>query len=393
MENQSNRNTFYLGAAAVALLFGAGGLYLGGAVFAPKSAPMAVEEEGHAEEEEEGHVEGQLIMDEARIKAAGIVTETIAAGGLGAEILAQGVVAATPSGEAVLTARADGAIVRITVGLGDTVRAGQVVAVMESRDASSIAADSSSANANLNLARSNYAREKRLFDMKVTARQDLEVAAADLARAEAEARRATSAASAAKVTGDGRTIGVVSLISGRVTRVDAKLGAYALAGTELFRVSDPNRIQVNASLLDVDAQRVQIGDTAVIELLDGTSVPATVRSITPSVDPQSKTVTIVLMPQGIAGLTTGQGLRVRIKPNVAGLGTTVTVPQDAVQSIEGRDMVFLKTANGFLATPVTIGKRSGGRIEITEGLKAGDTIATKGAFMLKAELGKGEAEH
>lgn len=393
MENQSNRSTFYLRAAAVALLFGAGGLYLGGAVFAPKSAPMAVEEEGHAEEEEEGHVEGQLIMDEARIKAAGIVTETIAAGGLGAEILAQGVVAATPSGEAVLTARADGAIVRITVGLGDTVRAGQVVAVMESRDASSIAADSSSANANLNLARSNYAREKRLFDMKVTARQDLEVAAADLARAEAEARRATSAASAAKVTGDGRTIGVVSLISGRVTRADAKLGAYALAGTELFRVSDPNRIQVNASLLDVDAQRVQIGDTAVIELLDGTSVPATVRSITPSVDPQSKTVTIVLMPQGIAGLTTGQGLRVRIKPNVAGLGTTVTVPQDAVQSIEGRDMVFLKTVNGFLATPVTIGKRSGGRIEITEGLKAGDTIATKGAFMLKAELGKGEAEH
>lgn len=393
MENQSNRSTFYLGAAAVALLFGAGGLYLGGAVFVPKSAPMAVEEEGHGDEEEEGHVEGQLIMDEARIKAAGIVTETITAGGLGAEILAQGVVAATPSGEAVLTARADGAIVRITVGLGDTVRAGQVVAVMESRDASTIAADSSSANANLNLARSNYAREKRLFDMKVTARQDLEVAAADLARAEAEARRATSAASAAKVTGDGRTIGVVSLISGRVTRVDAKLGAYALAGTELFRVSDPNRIQVNASLLDVDAQRVQIGDTAVIELLDGTSVPATVRSITPSVDPQSKTVTIVLMPQGIAGLTTGQGLRVRIKPNVAGLGTTVTVPQDAVQSIEGRDMVFLKTANGFLATPVTIGKRSGGRIEITEGLKAGDTIATKGAFMLKAELGKGEAEH
>jgi multidrug resistance efflux pump len=51
------------------------------------------------------------------------------------------------------------------------------VAVMESRDAASIAAERSSASANLALARSTYAREKKLFDAKVTARQDLEGAA------------------------------------------------------------------------------------------------------------------------------------------------------------------------------------------------------------------------
>jgi cobalt-zinc-cadmium efflux system membrane fusion protein len=364
---------------------------LGRTMFAPETTAAAA---APAEEaEEEGHVEGQILMEESRAKAAGIVTEALQSGGLGAEILAQGVVASTPEGEAVLTARADGAVVRINRQLGDFVRAGEALAVMESRDAASIAAERSSASAILALARSTYAREKKLFDAKVTARQDLEGAQAALAAAEAEARRSQSAASAAKVSGDGRTLGVVSLISGRVTKADAKLGSYVLAGTELFRVSDPNRIQINASVLAADARRIKPGDTAVIELLGGETVTAVVRSATPSLDPDSKTATIVLTPQGIGGLTPGQGLRARIKPRGGGDSALIALPEEAVQTVEGKEVVFVKTAKGFQSTTVVTGKRGGGRIEIVDGLKPGAVVVTKGAFMLKAELGKGEAEH
>ena len=392
METETNRNKLIAGAAIAALVLGGGGVMLGRTLFAPSTT--AVAEAEHAEEkEEEGHVEGQILMDESRAKAAGIVTEALQAGGLGAEILAQGVVASTPDGEAVLTARADGAVVRINRQLGDFVRAGEAIAVMESRDAASIASERSSASANLALARSTYAREKKLFDAKVTARQDLEGAAAALAQAEAEARRSQSAASAAKVSGDGRTLGVVSLISGRVTKADAKLGSYVLAGTELFRVSDPNRNQINASVLAADARRVKPGDTAIIELLGGETVTATVRSATPSLDPDSKTATIVLTPQGIGGLTPGQGLRVRITPRGGGDTARIALPDEAVQTVEGKEVVFVKTAKGFQATTVVTGTRGGGRIEIVEGLAAGAVVVTKGAFLLKAELGKGEAEH
>lgn len=390
MEIETNRNKLVAGVAIAALVLGGGGVLLGRTIFAPSTpitAPAA------AEAEEEGHIEGQILMDEARAKAAGIVTEAIQAGGLGSEILAQGVVASTPEGEAVLTARADGAVVRINRQLGDFVRAGEAVAVMESRDAASIAAERSSASANLALARSSYAREKKLFDAKVTARQDLEGAQAALAQAEAEARRSQSAASAAKVSGDGRTLGVISLISGRVTKADAKLGSYVLAGTELFRVSDPNRVQINASVLAADARRVKPGDTAVIELLGGETVTAVVRSATPSLDPDSKTATIVLTPQGIGGLTPGQGLRARIKPRGGGDRALIALPEEAVQTLEGKEVVFVKTAKGFQATTVVTGKRGGSRIEIVDGIEPGSTIVTKGAFMLKAELGKGEAEH
>ena len=391
METENNRNKLIAGVAVAALVLGGGGIMLGRTLFAPETTAAAA---APAEEaEEEGHVEGQILMEESRAKAAGIVTEALQSGGLGAEILAQGVVASTPEGEAVLTARADGAVVRINRQLGDFVRAGEAVAVMESRDAASIAAERSSASANLALARSTYAREKKLFDAKVTARQDLEGAQAALAAAEAEARRSQSAASAAKVSGDGRTLGVVSLISGRVTKADAKLGSYVLAGTELFRVSDPNRIQINASVLAADARRIKPGDTAVIELLGGETVTAVVRSATPSLDPDSKTATIVLTPQGIGGLTPGQGLRARIKPRGGGDSALIALPEEAVQTVEGKEVVFVKTAKGFQATTVVTGKRGGGRIEIVDGLAAGAVVVTKGAFMLKAELGKGEAEH
>ena len=391
METENNRNKLLAGVAIAALVLGGGGIMLGRTMFAPETTAAAA---APAEEaEEEGHVEGQILMEESRAKAAGIVTEALQSGGLGAEILAQGVVASTPEGEAVLTARADGAVVRINRQLGDFVRAGEALAVMESRDAASIAAERSSASANLALARSTYAREKKLFDAKVTARQDLEGAQAALAAAEAEARLSQSAASAAKVSGDGRTLGVISLISGRVTKADAKLGSYVLAGTELFRVSDPNRIQINASVLAADARRIKPGDTAVIELLGGETVTAVVRSATPSLDPDSKTATIVLSPQGIGGLTAGQGLRARIKPRGGGDSALIALPEEAVQTVEGKEVVFVKTAKGFQSTTVVTGKRGGGRIEIVDGLKPGAVVVTKGAFMLKAELGKGEAEH
>lgn len=394
MEFAENRKALVATVAAGALALAGGGVMLGRTLLAPSVAETDNKPEGGEPAAKEEHgPEGFVAMDLARAQGAGIVTEAVQAGGLGSEILAQGVVAATPEGEAVLTARADGAIVRINRRLGDFVRAGEAVAMMESRDAAAISSERSTAAAKLALARSSYNREKRLFDARVTARQDLEAAQAVLAEAEAEARRAQGAAAASNVTGDGRQLAVVSLISGRMTRSDAKLGAYALAGAELFRVSDPNRIQINASVLAADARRIQPGDTAVIELLGGETVSAVVRSTTPSLDPESKSATIVLQPQGIGGLTQGQGLRVRIKPRGTPAGAAIALPEEAVQSFEGRDVVFVRTAKGFQAANVVTGKRGGGRIEIVDGLKPGAVVATKGAFLLKAELGKGEAEH
>ena len=65
---------------------------------------------------------------------------------------------------------------------------------------------------------------------------------------------------------------------------------------------------------------------------------------------------------------------------------------DNLLDVLKRDVVFVRTTTGFQAVPVTVGQRSAGRAEIVSGLKPGQAIAARNAFLLKAELGKGEGD-
>lgn len=199
------------------------------------------------------------------------------------------------------------------------------------------------------------------------------------------------ASGAANVTADGRGVVVSSPISGRITAAPASLGAFVQSETELFRVADPQRIEVQASISGADAPRISPGDRAVVELTDGRSIEGRVRSITPSLNAETRTATAVLDVPAL-GLQPGQTVRARIIPSVASTSKSIVVPDEAVQSVEGRDVVFVRTTKGFQARPVTVGQRSAGRAEIVSGLTAGQVIAARNAFLLKAELGKGEGD-
>ena len=325
------------------------------------------------------------------IREAGIATETISAGGLAGEIVAQATVTASPTGEAIVTARASGAVTRVLKRLGDPVRRGEALAIVESRDAAQITADRGVAAAKLTLAQRSLARERYLYDQKVSARVDLEQAQAEAAMAAAEARRAQAAAGAANVTRDGRGVVIASPITGRVSASAVRLGAFVQPEAELFRVSDPNQVQIEAAVGPNDAARLAPGDRAVVELPDGRTVDARVRAVTPTLNGETRSATAVLDIGGGA-VQPGLAVRVRLLPRVGGSSAAIVVPEEAVQSLAGRDVVFLRTATGFTARPVTTGPRSAGRIEIASGLSAGQTIATTNAFLLKAELAKSAGE-
>lgn len=388
----SNDRKTLLTAVAVSSLLAAGvGALAGKALLAApaRSEPAAEAKEDHADEKP--HVG----MTAERIAADGIQVLTLAPGGLDTAISAQATLVATPNGAATLAARADGAITRINKRLGDPVAAGETVATIESRDAAAISAEHSAAAAKAVAARLALARERSLFEARITARQDLEAAQAEAAIAEAELRRANSARRAAGVSGDGRSLAVTSPISGRITTVSATLGAYVAAGSELFRVADPRRVEIHAALPAGDAQRVKPGDPAEVETADG-AVSAFVRSVTPGLDAESRSATAVLALKGPAPtLTPGQALRVRIAPGGSAIAMSdrFAAPDEAVQSLNGVDVVFVRTQKGFEPRPVRIGRRGSGQVEIVSGVRAGERIAGKGAFLLKAELGKGEASH
>ena len=125
-------------------------------------------------------------------------------------------------------------------------------------------------------------------------------------------------------------------------------------------------------------------------------MPASVRGVTPGLDARSRSATAVLALKGPApALAPGQALRVRITPRRGAVAASggLAAPDEAVQAVNGADVVFVRTPKGFEPRPVRVGRRGAGQVEIVSGLRVGERIAGKGAFLLKAELGKGEARH
>lgn len=384
----TDRNRLVAGIAAGALVAGIGGVLIGRSL---NDQPSPAEQSEPADKPAAAARPGFVPMTADQIAANGIAVEAVQPGSIAGEILAQATVAAPPEGQALLTARADGAVARIFKRLADPVRAGETVALLESRDAATFVSERNSAFARAQAARAAAAREQRLFNAKITARQDLESAIAAQRTAEAELQRSDTAVRAAGVVG-GRYLAVRSPIGGRITEVDTQLGAYVSAGAELFNVSDPRQIQVNAAVPSPDAQRVQPGDPAQVELPTGGAVDAVVRSVTPALNAESRAATIVLQMSGApGGLTQGQAVRARISPR-GSQEHGIVLPETAVQQVGGRDVVFVQVAGGFQAVPVTTGHRGGGRVEIHAGLSAGQSVVTDGAFVLKSQLGASEAE-
>jgi cobalt-zinc-cadmium efflux system membrane fusion protein len=333
-----------------------------------------------------------LEIDLTHLKAVGIELETVTPGSLSAEIRAPASVLAAPNGQAIVTARAAGTIARIQKRLGDPVRAGDTLALVESPDAAAIAAALDAAESKATLAQSVLEREERLYEQHVTPRQDFEAAQAQFVAAQADARSARVAANNAHVSSDGRAVRVTSPLSGRITYADVSLGAFVQADTELFRVADPAHVQIEASVTAADAARISPGDAATISTASGVSHPAQVQSVTPTVNEQTRSATVVLsLTEQKDGPTPGEFVEAVITPKSAA-PTGFVIPEEAIQRVDGRDVLFVRNEKGFHVQPVAVGSRSGGRASILEGLSAGQTIATRNAFLLKAELTKGEEE-
>jgi cobalt-zinc-cadmium efflux system membrane fusion protein len=187
-------------------------------------------------------------------------------------------------------------------------------------------------------------------------------------------------------------------MSGRITSAATAVGAFVQADTELFRVADPARIQIEAAVTALDAARIAPGDRASVATTSGATHVAQVQSVTPTVNEQTRSATVVLSlmdppdtASGQAAPSPGEFVRVVITPQSASRAGFV-VPEDSVQHVDGHDVIFVRTKTGFRVQPVVVGARSGGRASILSGLATSQTIATRNAFLLKAELGKSVEE-
>lgn len=185
---------------------------------------------------------------------------------------------------------------------------------------------------------------------------------------------------------------VTSPIAGVITERLANPGEQA-GSNPLFTVTNLSTLWAEMSLFPRDRASIRVGQRVRLQAADaGLSGEGRIVYLSPlgSAATQSLTARVLL------DNPTGQwlpGLYVRGDVAAGESKVALAVPAAAVQEMESGPAVYVEDADGFEARPVKLGRSDGRVVEVLEGLAAGDAVVTEGGFVLKAEQGKGEAEH
>jgi len=321
------------------------------------------------------------------------------------------------------------------------VRAGEVIAVLESRDLQAQRAEAvaalnearanerslvtgtipktnaedqkalNDARAKVNNARATYERRRALYDKGGISKKDLEASQLDLTTAEDELRleeqtvalraqslnpndRALAAARTAQAQQHLATLDaqlsyatIRSPITGIVTDQFQYEGEFASAGGKLVTIADTSTVIVKAPFSDTAVAQVKTGDTATVVPTDTSAeeMHGQVTLLSRSSDPASRTVEIwVTLGNGDGKLRANGAAQVTIAANSK--NDAVVVPASAVtletsDASEGTVMVVDDQSVAH-ETKVTIGIRTPDKIEIVEGLKGGETVVIEGNYAL-----------
>lgn len=311
--------------------------------------------------------------------------------------------------ESPIFARADGYLKQRIVDYGWHVKAGQVMAEIETPELDQqisqaqanlqqsqaamkeLQADIDLAKANLDMSRVTFDRWDRLNQKGVVSKQDRDERQADLAVKEATLRKAESALATAQNTIHANDANlhrlqelksfshITSPFDGVVTARDVDVGTLINAGTkELFRVAqiDPIRIFVNVPQAYVAS--ITAGQSAEVRVQErpGQVWQAKVTGISPVLDPNSRAMLAILRAANPEG-TLYPGMYAQVRFRMEQARPTLRIPGDALVmgktgarvAVAGEDKVVHFRA-------VTIGQDLGAEVEVTSGLQAGDLVVS-----------------
>lgn len=384
--------TYWLttGAAVVAALGLGLGLGFGAAQFANRPpAANAPAEDGHAEPDHAEDAAGVFVPLNPRAAAeAGVAVVALQRGG-GTELKLPGRVAFAPGAEASVDAPLAGAVTRVHVGLGDRVAAGAPLITLRSPDGAASRATADAASAAAEAARAAERRDRSLFEQGWVSQARLDVTAAEARRAEAELRAARARVGAYGGPAAGGLTVVRSPIAGVVARLSVSPGQVLHEeALQVAAVADPARTELVFEAPPMAAALLKVGDRLESTVAGAHAVSGVVIAIAPA-----NANGVVIVRARADGAAPPAGSVVSARVSAGATGGALVAPLDAVQTVEGVPSVFVAEDGGFRARPVVTGRTSDGRIEIVSGLTGAERIAGAGAFLLKAELAKGEAEH
>jgi len=336
-----------------------------------------------------------IVLTEAQIKANGIGVEAAQPATIRETLHLPAQVLANAERTVAIAPPARGIVQSVLVAPGSAVRKDQQVLTLQSPDVAQWRADAGAAAHRLQLARTVYERERRLWDEQISARQDLDAARSALNEAQVQADAARQRLTALGIGGGAASsaVAIRAPLAGVVIDRPAVAG-MAVDGTQaLLTIADLTHVWVEAAVPSGSLAQVQTGMPATVTAAAlAEPLRGTVSFVGPVLGETTRMATArITLPNPDMRLRPGMLATVDLMGQQA--DAAVSVAADAVQTIHERSVVFVRTPAGFEPRTVVTGRSDGRRTEIVKGLAAGTRYAAAGSYLLKADLGKSEAEH
>lgn len=261
-----------------------------------------------------------------------------------------------------------GRLLQVAVEEGDAVRAGAVLARLDSRE---LAAQFRSAEASLQVAQRAAERAEQLREQEIIT--------------VAEYERDQAAFAAARATRDqlSTRLGYATVeapIAGVVLRKNVEMGDVVAPQTELFVIGDVSTLVVPVPVSELDVMALDEGDTVTVELdaLPGRMLQGRIRRVFPSGDPVTRLVPVEVALTGASASDARPGFLARVTFQLDPRSGVLMVPAGALVENQSGTAVFLVEGGQARRRPVQRGSTFQGRVEITEGIAAGDTVVVAG---------------
>ena len=345
-------------------------------------------------------------LTERQVEAGEFAVSEVGSGMLSRRIDVPGSI--VPSGDHIarVAVRLLGTVAELRKRLGDVVQAGEVVAVIESREVADAKSEYLATRLVFDLQHTLFNRSTKLFEGKVLSENDFLRARTTFEDARVRFEIARQKLFALNLTAEQiealpqqpaetlRKQELLAPISGRIAERRVELGS--LVGregleSELYVIVDLSVVWAEMAVPPSDLANVHEGQQISV-MNGGERSPATIMLVSPLLDKDTRAARVVASIDNSARKwRPGSFITAEIPADEA--PAEIVVPRTALQSVKGESTVFVRTPDGFEARKVSVGRQDATLVEVTAGLTAGERVATANTFILKADRGKAEAGH
>lgn len=287
--------------------------------------------------------------------------------------------------------------------VGDSVYQGEVLAVLDSLEISSLQEEYLEAKNKLEIANANFKRESELKEERLTTEADFLLAKDNLISAEhdlhaAERKLKIYGYSEKEISNfshedHSTSYRIIAPFNGTIIEKDISQGEALEANAKVFVIADLSTVWLDFSLYQKDLPAIREGQEILIEVPNKDhKIQGQISFVSPLLGESTRTsFARVIIPNSDYKLKPGTFVTGQVKQE--GLGDKkLLIYKTAVQEIGDQKIVFVKTDSGFKPSPVKLGQESGEYIEILFGLEPIQSYVSKNSFILKAEFEKGEIE-